>query len=549
MSWPLSDNFLWETHGIKAQYTGTFFEPSESLTMSRISLLIVSCILLYAIQKFLTFWKAVRSIHNHPGSRLLFSPASFFGNFLPKIRGVTAGKNHLFNEKHELFESAGWDIRTSVSVIPRSRTAVILADAAAIKEVTSSRARFPKPVHHYRALTFYGHNIVASEGEEWKKYRKISAPAFSDRNNKMVWDATVEIMKGLFSDVWTNRDVIAVDHCVDITLPIALFVIGAAGFGRSISWKEDAKVPQGHSMTFKDALHVVTTDFFLKLIVPEWAMGFTQRLRTCRTAFGELRQYMSEMIQARQKEEKAERHDLFSSLLEANDHSLDIAPLSEDELIGNIYIFLVAGHETTAHTLCFTFALLALYPGEQEKLFEHIRSVLPRDRIPAYEEMPLLTYSMAVFYETLRMFPPVTGIPKMAAEDTSLLATNANGGQTRVPIPKGTDITISTPGLHYNPRYWDDPHSFKPARFLKEWPRDAFLPFSAGARACLGRKFFETEGIAILTLLVSHYKISVKEEPQFAGETFEQRKSRILAARAGLTVTPLRVPLVFSRRA
>jgi cytochrome P450 len=301
-------------------------------------------------------------------------------------------------------------------------------------------------------------------------------------------------------------------------------------------------------MTFKDALHVVTTDFFVKLFVPDWAMGSTQRLRTARLAFDELRQYMSEMIHVRQNAEKVERHDLFSSLLEANDHTLDITTLTESELIGNIYIFLVAGHETTAHTLCFTFALLALYPDEQEKLFEHIRSVVPNGRTATYEEMPLLTYSMAVFYETLRMFPPVTGIPKIAAEDTTLVATNEHGEQITVPIPKGTDITISTPGLHYNPRYWEDPHSFKPARFLKDWPRDAFLPFSAGARACLGRKFFETEGIAILTMLVSHYKISIKEELQFAGETFEQRKARVLAARAGLTVTPLRVPLVFTRR-
>ncbi|PPQ65685.1 hypothetical protein CVT26_000317 [Gymnopilus dilepis] len=514
--------------------------------MNNALLLLLSLLFLYTFQKILAFWRAIRSIQNHPGDRLLFSPATFIGNFFPKIRYVTAGRNHLFNDKHDLFEADGFDIRTSISILPDIRIGVELADAAAIKEVTLSRARFPKPVHHYRALTFYGHNIVASEGEEWKKYRKISAPAFSDRNNKMVWDATVEIMRGLFSDVWGGRDVITVDHCVDITLPIALFVIGAAeGFGRTISWKEDTKIPPGHSMTFKDALHVVTTDFFIKLIVPPWAMGLTQRTRTCRTAFAELRQYMSEMIQTRQKEEKAERHDLFSSLLEANDHTLDVTTLTEDELIGNIYIFLVAGHETTAHTLCFTFAMLALYPEEQEKLYEHIRSVLPRDKIPSYEEMPLFTYSMAVFYETLRMFPPVTGIPKEAAEDTSLLTTGANGQQVRVPIPKGTDITISTPGLHFNLQA----SQVIVYRETFNFENGVYIPSSySGARACLGRKFFETEGIAILTMLVSQYKISVKEEPQFAGETFEQRKSRILAARAGLTVTPLRVPLVFTRR-
>jgi len=255
-----------------------------------------------------------------------------------------------------------------------------------------------------------------------------------------------------------------------------------------------------------------------------------------------------EMIRERQAVvEKVERHDLFSNLLEANDLDLDTETLTENEIIGNIYIFLVAGHETTAHTLGFSFALLALYPDEQAKLFEHIKSVT-NGRVPNYEEMPLLTYAAAVFNETLRMFPPVPEIPKVAAVDTSIVTSNILGEKKTIPILKGTAMILHIPGIHYNPRYWDDPHTFNPSRFLKDWPRDAFLPFSAGARACLGRKFSETEGIAVLTMLVSQYKITIKDEPQFAGETFEERKSRILSARGGLTLTPVRVPLVFTRR-
>jgi len=235
--------------------------------------------------------------------------------------------------------------------------------------------------------------------------------------------------------------------------------------------------------------------------------------------------------------------------LDANNDDLDSSRLTESELIGNIYIFLLAGHETTAHTLCFTFALLAFHEEEQEKLYQHIKSILPDNRIPTYEEMPLLTYSMAVFNETLRLFPPVVNIPKYSAEDTVLNVGNMHGQKRTVPIPKGTRLAINTPALHYNPRYWDDPESFKPSRFLKsDWNRDAFIPFSAGARACLGRKFFETEGIAVLTMLVSRYKISIKEEPQFAGETIGQRKERVFRTRNALTLTPIRVPLTFTRR-
>ncbi|KAF9054616.1 cytochrome P450 [Panaeolus papilionaceus] len=517
--------------------------------MSLITLLLPSVALLYLLQKGLGFWKAIQSIQNHPGVRVLFSPRTIPGAFLRRIPGFTPGSNFVFEDKHAAFAVDGWDIRTLVSVLPEPEAIVFLADAAAIKEVSYSRARFPKPIQLYDAVRFYGNNIIASEGDEWKKIRKIAAPAFSDRNNKLVWEETINIINSLFNEVWKDRSSITVDHCVDITLPIALFVIGVAGFGRRVSWEDDDTIPAGHAMTFKGALHVQSKDFYIPMILPKWAMGITKRTCAAGRSVEELKKYMAEMIEQRLQDEKIERHDLFSSLLEANSEAEDGFTLTESEVMANIFIFLLAGHETTAHTLAFTFGLLALYPDEQEKLYHHIKSVLRDGREPTYEDMNSLTYSMAVLNETLRMFPPITGIPKQAAEDTVLTTSNLNGDIKNVVVPKGTYVAISIPGLHYNPRYWSDPEEFQPSRFLKpDWPRDAFLPFGSGPRACIGRKFSETEGIAILTMLVSRYKISVKEEPQFSKETFADRKARIFTAKGGISLAPIRISLVFTRR-
>ena len=85
-------------------------------------------------------------------------------------------------------------------------------------------------------------------------------------------------------------------------------------------------------------------------------------------------------------------------------------------------------------------------------------------------------------------------------------------------------------------KYWTDPDAFRPARFLGEYPRDAFLPFSGGPRGCIGRGFAETEGVAVLALIISKYRVEVKEEPQFAGETFQQRKERLLKSQYSLTI-------------
>ncbi|KAJ7807793.1 cytochrome P450 [Mycena leptocephala] len=458
----------------------------------------LSALAVYVVKLVLEFRRAVASVGNHPGLRQALSTSTILGNVVPRIRGLSAGRNRRWSRKHLDFEEHGWDGITEVGAWPRAQPAIVLADAAAIK-----------------AIVFFGRNIIASEGDEWKRYRKVCAPAFSEKNNKLVWDETVKIMADMFNTRWNNADEVTIDHCVEITLPIALFVIGAAGFGRKVSWKEDTVVPPGYTMSFKDALHTVSTGTITKFIVPTWAMGLTKHLRHVRVAFNELDAYMFEMIKARREsEKKEERYDLFSQLLDASQEGTEdgAAQMSDRELVGNIFIFLLA---TTAHTLCFTFAMLALYPEEQDRLYQEIKSLMPdRNRLPTYDEMNSFKYSMAVFYETLRMFPPVHNIPKMSAEDTSIVVGNSDGATTAIPCPTGTYINIHTPGLHYNPRYWSDPSSFKPERFLGDWPREAFLPFSA---------------------------VTVKEEPQFAGET-------VLNTKPGLTLTPMRVPLTFTRR-
>jgi len=192
---------------------------------------------------------------------------------------------------------------------------------------------------------------------------------------------------------------------------------------------------------------------------------------------------------------------------------------------------------------------LALYPEEQDKLYEHIKLTIG-NRKPSYEDMPSLTRVLACFYETLRLFPPVIILPRVAEADTTLIVSSCNDENLKIKIfiPKGTEVIMDAPGLHYNPQYWPDPSTFKPERFLGAWNKDAFMPFSLGPRSCIGRKFGETEGVAVLTTLLTSYKVELKEEPQFSNETRDERFERILKSSAAVTLTPERIPLVFKKR-
>ncbi|PBK86527.1 cytochrome P450 [Armillaria gallica] len=448
--------------------------------------LILGLILLWVIQKSFKFYQNVKAVGNHPGYRTILWHRQPLSYFLPPIPGLTGGTN--------------FDIVACVAAFP-ARIEFLIADSTFVKDITAACVSFPKPlIMQLHAIRIW---------DTWKKYRKISGPAFSDRNNRLVWEQSLKITGDLINTVWKNKDVVEVEHAVDVTLPIALNVIGA-----------DMVLPPGHEVPFRDVLRLAMR------LTPKWAK--------VRAAFDELEAYMLEMIEnQRTAATREERHDLFGSFLDAND--------GEGESL--------IGRETRLTDQ----ELLALYPDQQEILHTHVKSITPDGRNPVsfaillhYHYTSLLKIFSSVIYETLRLFPPGTSIPKMSSEDTVLVSTNEAGERKTVPVPQGAMVRIDVVGLHYSPRYWKNPEMFSPSRFLDDWPREAFMPFSQGARACIGRKFFETEAIAVLTMIISKYKITVREKPR---ETFGERKERILKSRhGGLFLTPVKTPLVFTKR-
>ncbi|KAH8806764.1 cytochrome P450 [Flagelloscypha sp. PMI_526] len=525
-----------------------YVEKQTVLTVGGITFIV------YILRCVARFRAAAASIGNHPGWRTFYQSRSLQSAILPAIRGITTGRNSHFSGNFQAFQEFGWDIHADISLWPRPTTTLTLASATAIKEVTTNRAKWPKHLETYAVLNFYGRNIVSSEGDEWKKNRKIVAPAFTDRNNHIVWDQTLEIMSDLFDNVWGNQEQVTYDDAIELAMPLTLFVLSAAGFGQKANFTNSGIPAKGHGMTFQEALQIVDEHLLLRALLPTWIYRLTAKGRRTLTAFDELHQYILEMIEERRTAVSTEgKYDLLTGLIDANeeeDKQGGGVKLDMGELTGNIFIILVAGHETAAHTLAWMFALLALYPDEQEKLYHHVKSLMPDGQWPGFKDMPKFTRSLAVMYETIRLFPPVVSLEKVSAEDTSLVSINtATGEQRQLPVPKGTRISISIPGLHYNSSYWEDPQEFRPERFLSpDWPKEAFVGFHGGPRACPGRKFSETETVAILSVIIERYSIHVKEEPQFAHETFEQKKKRVLSSHLGLTLTPAKLPITFKRR-
>ncbi|KAG9099705.1 hypothetical protein FS749_000633 [Ceratobasidium sp. UAMH 11750] len=371
------------------------------------------------------------------------------------------------------------------------------------------------------------------------------------RNNRLVWSTTTELVDQLAASWAQDGPTRIHDVCEDITRPLALCVIANAGFGQDTKWSDNEVVPANHCLTFKKALNIVNDNIILPLVLPDWAWNLRTQWKLVKQAHEEVLSYLHEMIRSRRGQpderstvETTEKYDLFSQLLGAHDAD---DKLTTEELIGNIFIFLIAGHETTAHALAFLFGLLALYPNEQDKLVLHIEQHRPATRDFVYEDLQKLTYVTATLYETLRLYPPVINIPKYTPVDTAI---QLSPTQT-LSVPSETRASISVPGLHYNPNYWDDPFKFSPSRFLDpSWNRDAFIPFAVGPRSCIGRRFAETTVVAFLVRFLPKYCISVDKTvfKDIPGESMLERRERLMNAKSLISLYPTKPLLVFTPR-
>ncbi|KAG9122952.1 hypothetical protein FRC07_000436 [Ceratobasidium sp. 392] len=503
----------------------------------------------------------------------IFGEAFLLRNALPSwtdVSWIVYGNNYPLKVKYTEFQYAGKDAYIQVSMTHR-RPIVFIADPQAIKELAWQRTRFTKWVEPIeRAIGQFGPHLVSAEGEAWKRQRRINQKAFTERNIQLVWSETTTIMKELFS-MWEEKQggEVRIQQITDVTEMLALMAISSAAFGRRLSWDKKAEViPKGYKMSFRRALSIVSSSPVLRAIVPGWADGLTEKWRTMSMAYAELMKHLQEMKAARRSEGKKDpaatgeidvslssTDNLFDIMITASDTETTDKALSEEEVTGNAFIFLVAGHETTAHALAFSLGLLALNPEVQEEVYAHIKSVIGTREVIDYVDLSDLKLVTGVFLEALRMYPVVMQVQKLAQEDTVLsVARNGPGKDEHTReeflVPAESLVYISVLGTHYNPTYWPEPERFSPARFTETYNKDAFLAFSAGHRSCIGRKFAETEATVALAMLLIKYKIAIDDKrfPPLTGESTQARQARLLEPSHLATLAPRDLPLMFKRR-
>ncbi len=189
---------------------------------------------------------------------------------------------------------------------------------------------------------------------------------------------------------------------------------------------------------------------------------------------------------------------------QTKDEKTNIEMMSDLQLRDQVITFLIAGHETTANALTWTFYLLTQNPDVEEKLYQEIKSVIGDKKVSTYEDISKLKYTEKVFRESMRVYPPVWTLGRFVQEPYSI------GEYT---IPTGSTILMSQYVMHHNSKYYNDPHIFNPDRWTDEFkrhlPRFAYFPFGGGIRGCIGESFAWQEGILLLSTILKYWKIEL----------------------------------------
>jgi cytochrome P450 len=371
--------------------------------------------------------------------------------------------------------------------VPRRRL-VLLSHPDLIEEVLTAHARRTTKTVLLQALRpVLGDGLLLSEGDHWLRQRRLIQPAFHRQRIAAYGDVMAGHADRAMAG-WTDgqtRDVHA-----DM-MAITQAIVAKTLFDADVS---DAAWDVGH------ALHVLMEDFSrrrtrlfeLPAFVP------TPGRRRARAAVERLDRIVYGIIAARRASGE-DRGDLLSLLLQARDAD-DGSRMTDQQVRDEIMTLFLAGHETTAVSLSWTWYLLARHPEVEARLAEEVRGVLG-GRLPTVADLPRLRYAEMVVTESMRLYPPAYAITRRVAEPFEV------GGH---PIARESVVVMSQWVVHRDRRWFDDPEAFQPDRWehdlAKRLPRYAYFPFGGGPRLCIGNAFALMEATLLLATIAQRFR-------------------------------------------
>lgn len=341
-----------------------------------------------------------------------------------------------------------------------------------------------------------GRGLLTSEGETWRRHRRIMAPAFDPRSVAGYAPIMTEVTENLL-DKWDGMPEGSEVDVAAAMMHATLHIISRAMFSSDSDEIVDV-VESGvnrYQMTVRprllDLLHA-----------PLWLSRLLSFHRPERI-FDEFDKKVDRLLTERGRAPDAEPKDLLARLLAARDDETG-GGMTPKEVRDQVITIFMAGHETTSQALSWTWYLLSEHPAVESKLHAELADVLA-GRTPRYEDIANLRYTRMIIEESMRLFPPAHTIARQPLVDDEILGHR---------IPAGAEVLIVPWLLHRKPSLWENSHRFDPERFAPERasarPRFAYIPFGAGPRICIGAALAMTEAVLIIATVAQRYRLHLK---------------------------------------
>jgi cytochrome P450 len=347
----------------------------------------------------------------------------------------------------------------------------------------------------YRAMRrVLGNGLLLSEGEFWRRQRKLIQPAFHQGRIAAYAEVMIAHTQRMLAS-WSDGQSLDMHEAM---MRLTLGIVAKTLFDADVS----------HEAEDVDAALTVLMGKFLRqagmaLLLPAWVPLPTSQL--LKRAVGRLDKVIYSIIEQRRASGQMSG-DLLSVFLQAHDD--EGVGMTDRQLHDEIMTLFLAGHETTANVLSWTWYLLGQNPQVEEKLTEELSRVLS-GRVPTPADLPRLAYTDTVLREAMRLYPPVWVIGRRALAPFRL-------GEYE--LPADTNVLISQLIMHKDARYFADPQRFDPDRWsannpqAASLPRFAYFPFGGGPRVCIGAGFAMMEALLLLATIAQQFRIEVSPE-------------------------------------
>jgi cytochrome P450 len=355
-------------------------------------------------------------------------------------------------------------------------------------------------------IPLVGDGLLTSEGDFWRRQRRLTQPTFQRQQVERYAAVMVEHTSRML-ETWHEGEVRDLhSEMAHLTLSIVAQTL----FGTDLTGEADI---------VGESLEVVINHFMSPM---RWFRFFDYlplpSSRRYWRAIGLIDEIIYRIIR-RHRESGQDTGDLLSRLLAARDEQGG-GGMTDRQLRDEVVTLVLAGHETTALVLFYSFYLLAQAPESAERLAAELREVLG-DRLPTAADVPRLQYTEWVVRESMRLYPPAWGIAREALADCEI------GGYH---VPKGTQLFMVQRLVHRDRRWFEDPETFKPERWdndlIKRLPRCAYFPFGDGPRICIGNHFAMMEAVLIVATISRRFRPTI-----MPGQTLELLPSITLRPR------------------